>query len=285
MRPTRLRHNRRGFTIIELLVVIAIIALLAAITFPVIASVMQAGKRTGCMENMRQIVQGIKLFKEDHGVYPDALYGYDDYSGPSPVQHRFLYPQYIKNRSDFNCPASVFHPPANEVDPTQQNPQPEGDDLCLTRAIAQNSATGQPAVTQNYYYPWDSYDVAVVANRREGLSCGNAGQPFLSDPNNSHFEELHYQKAWLFPLPPDPTKPPDPRQLLLRSPSEQTVVTWCMNHTKETPIDATQRSVTLEEGALALVAFLDGRVQTLPASRMVVWNNADGNTWRVTAKP
>ena len=28
-------------------------------------------------------------------------------------------------------------------------------------------------------------------------------------------------------------KPPDPRQLILRAPSDQTVVTWCLNHTKE----------------------------------------------------
>lgn len=44
-----------GFTLIELLVVIAIIALLLALLFPVLRSAREAGQRTVCLSNLRQL--------------------------------------------------------------------------------------------------------------------------------------------------------------------------------------------------------------------------------------
>jgi prepilin-type N-terminal cleavage/methylation domain-containing protein len=275
--------SRRGFTIIEMLVVMGIIILLAAITFPVVASVRSHGKRTGCMENMRQIIQALKLYKDDWGVYPDALYGYDDYSNvnqanPQPVERRFLFPQYIRSRRDFTCPASVWSAPAREADASQGIP-PEGDDLCLSKAIFQNWQTGQPAVTPYYYYPWSTYDAYMVPNGREGVTCGSPSQPFATYNSGARFVELHYQRFWL------DSNPIDPRQVGLRSPSEQTVVTWCLNHAREQVTDGSSRQVVLDEGALALVAFLDGHVESRPATQMVIWDNAEGHTWKISAKP
>ena len=51
--------KQRGFTLIELLVVIAIIALLAAILFPVFASVRGKARQIVCLSNMRQIGMAI----------------------------------------------------------------------------------------------------------------------------------------------------------------------------------------------------------------------------------
>ncbi len=54
-----------GFTLIELLVVIAIIAILAAILFPVFATVRENARQTACLNNLRQIGFGIKAYEQD----------------------------------------------------------------------------------------------------------------------------------------------------------------------------------------------------------------------------
>jgi len=56
----------RGFTLIELLVAIAIIAILAAMLFPVLARAREAGRKTTCNANLRQIGVGLLMYVADH---------------------------------------------------------------------------------------------------------------------------------------------------------------------------------------------------------------------------
>ena len=58
--------RRTGFTLIELLVVIAIIAILAAILFPVFASVRKKAFAANCQSNMKQIGSSIKMYLSDY---------------------------------------------------------------------------------------------------------------------------------------------------------------------------------------------------------------------------
>jgi prepilin-type N-terminal cleavage/methylation domain-containing protein len=56
---------KNGFTVLELLAVIAVIAILAALLFPAISSAKAKAKRTVCMNNLRQINLGLRMYSDD----------------------------------------------------------------------------------------------------------------------------------------------------------------------------------------------------------------------------
>jgi len=61
----------RAFTLIELLVVIAIIALLAALLLPTLSRAKGSAKTAQCLNQMRQIVLGMKLYAdENNDLFP-----------------------------------------------------------------------------------------------------------------------------------------------------------------------------------------------------------------------
>src|SRR5579875_3658615 len=66
----------RAFTLVELLTVIAIIAVLAAILFPVFAAAREQARQATTMGNMHDVYEAVRLYHEDEGTYPPALFGY-----------------------------------------------------------------------------------------------------------------------------------------------------------------------------------------------------------------
>jgi prepilin-type N-terminal cleavage/methylation domain-containing protein/prepilin-type processing-associated H-X9-DG protein len=124
--------KRRAFTLIELLVVISIVALLAAVSFPVLSGVCQQAKTVACRANIHQLLLSLHDYDADHQSLP---YGFDfkggqlppgGYVGDARVEMVgwwwFHYAGIIRNRSQearkvLRCPASRLDDPMLDNDP------------------------------------------------------------------------------------------------------------------------------------------------------------------------
>jgi prepilin-type N-terminal cleavage/methylation domain-containing protein len=109
----------RAFTLVELLVVMAVIGILAGLLLPALSALKANAQRTACLDNLKQINAGIRMYCDDSSDvspssrgpwiwYKERIKNYVGLQGHSSPQDRI-----------FACPADTFYyhdpPPAGIV--------------------------------------------------------------------------------------------------------------------------------------------------------------------------
>ena len=98
-------RRRAAFTLVELLVVIAILALLVALLVPVFQRIVESGRATACLSNLRQLGIGLNLYlAENNNTMPVLRTGRESLADDVPVIDTVL-AKYVGEPRVFACPA------------------------------------------------------------------------------------------------------------------------------------------------------------------------------------
>ncbi|MCP4260861.1 MAG: prepilin-type N-terminal cleavage/methylation domain-containing protein, partial [Planctomycetes bacterium] len=98
---TKLTGNKKGFTFIELMITLTIIAILAGVGTVAFTKFSAKKQQTTCVNNLRQISQGLQLYFNDFRVFPEDGYPYDA-NDTMPLSTELA--SYIPAKSTFVCP-------------------------------------------------------------------------------------------------------------------------------------------------------------------------------------
>ena len=168
--------NRRGFTIIELLVVVGIIAILTALLLPVVGRAKARARQTICLNNLRQINFGIRMYADDSGDKTPRPEGTKLNRLLSFTGYKNFIRSYVGPVAASSPKAKLFACPA--------------DSFFYTRANGLIVAEAQPMHEQSFAdfssYGFNGGNLATNLNRLgvDLSQCGIAGRTIssISDP-------------------------------------------------------------------------------------------------------
>lgn len=107
--------GRRAFTLVELLVVIAVIGILASLLLPVIGSAKARARRTSCLNSLRQINVGLRMYADDSADTLPPVGGTTnfirDFSSYKELMKDYVGLRGAPSPRDklFACPADMFY--------------------------------------------------------------------------------------------------------------------------------------------------------------------------------
>ncbi len=113
------RRTPNAFTLVEMLVVIAITSILAALLFSAVNAAKKRAQRTTCLNNLRLINLGIRMYADDSrdappspGLATAAADPLTLYGGYKSLMKNYLNINTASSPSEklFSCPADLFYP-------------------------------------------------------------------------------------------------------------------------------------------------------------------------------
>jgi prepilin-type N-terminal cleavage/methylation domain-containing protein/prepilin-type processing-associated H-X9-DG protein len=149
------KHGRPGFTLVELLVVIAIIGILIGLLLPAINAAREAGRRSACMNNIKQIGLALNAHLSSQGYLPPGAK---------------LNPRVFNMEDDYDPWAEASDTQAGMIGASWMLyilPYMEHSEIYdhwnLTASVSQNAEFAQMDIKE-FYCP----------SRRSGISAGDA---------------------------------------------------------------------------------------------------------------
>jgi type II secretory pathway pseudopilin PulG len=120
MNSTSGQISKSGFTFVALLVIIAVIAVLAAMLLPALASAKKKAQRINCVNNLKQIGLGYRIWEGDNGdKYPMAVFTIN--SGADTFRYFQVMSNELSTPKILVCPADTRTATATFVRLKNQN--------------------------------------------------------------------------------------------------------------------------------------------------------------------
>ena len=190
----------RAFTLIELLVVIAIIGILASSAMPAYNGIQERAKRTKDVNNIKQILLGLRAFAADwEGLYPsfdpdadEQGGGEDDGFSKSTEAFNVLIPDYIDTEIIFWMQTKD----PDKLRPPREDGELEDEEVvyCYVMGLTDTSFSRSPLVADGLmdgpgeygeFHPWLKSKKAVVGYcgghvAEERLTSAEAGATIRS---------------------------------------------------------------------------------------------------------